>query len=97
MAQPPAEQDAQSKMSSARTEAEDVQPAAITAEKTPEESQDSMEREKALAQQQQPESIAAEPPKKQGVQANDLSAIPNGGTKAWLQAVGSFFLFFNTW
>jgi hypothetical protein len=22
---------------------------------------------------------------------------PNGGTKAWLQVLGGFFLFFNTW
>lgn len=28
---------------------------------------------------------------------NDLKAIPNGGTKAWLQVLGAFFLFFNSW
>jgi hypothetical protein len=27
----------------------------------------------------------------------DVSSIPNGGLKAWLQVLGSFFLFFNTW
>jgi hypothetical protein len=28
---------------------------------------------------------------------NDVAAIPNGGLRAWLQVLGSFFLFFNTW
>lgn len=28
---------------------------------------------------------------------NDASAIPNGGLQAWLQVLGSFFLFFNSW
>jgi hypothetical protein len=28
---------------------------------------------------------------------NDLSSVPNGGLRAWLQVAGSFFLFFNTW
>ena len=26
-----------------------------------------------------------------------VSAIPNGGFIAWLQVLGSFFIFFNTW
>lgn len=29
--------------------------------------------------------------------ANDLSSIPDGGAMAWLQVVGSFILFMNTW
>jgi hypothetical protein len=28
---------------------------------------------------------------------NDLSSVPNGGFRAWLQVVGAFMLFFNTW
>lgn len=28
---------------------------------------------------------------------NNISSIPNGGLRAWLQVLGSFFLFFNTW
>ncbi len=28
---------------------------------------------------------------------NDLSSVPNGGLKAWLQVAGAFVLFFNTW
>ena len=28
---------------------------------------------------------------------NDLSSVPNGGLRAWLQVVGAFMLFFNTW
>ena len=28
---------------------------------------------------------------------HSLRAIPNGGTQAWLQVLGSFFLFFNSW
>lgn len=31
------------------------------------------------------------------VSVNNTSQIPNGGFKAWIQVVGSFFLFFNTW
>lgn len=42
-------------------------------------------------------SPAAEPSKKPTTYANDIAAIPNGGVKAWLQALGAFFLFFNTW
>ena len=28
---------------------------------------------------------------------NDLKTIPNGGLKAWMQVLGAFFLFFNSW
>jgi len=28
---------------------------------------------------------------------NNINSIPNGGLRAWLQVVGSFFLFFNSW
>lgn len=28
---------------------------------------------------------------------NNVAAIPNGGLTAWLQVLGSFFLFCNTW
>lgn len=28
---------------------------------------------------------------------NDTDSIPNGGTIAWLQVLGTFFIFFNTW
>ena len=28
---------------------------------------------------------------------NNVSSIPNGGLRAWLQVLGVFFLFFNTW
>ncbi|THW45167.1 MFS general substrate transporter [Aureobasidium pullulans] len=31
------------------------------------------------------------------VSVNNVAAIPNGGTKAWLQVLGAFFLFFNSW
>jgi hypothetical protein len=31
------------------------------------------------------------------ISVNDLSKIPNGGLRAWLQVLGSFFLFCNTW
>lgn len=31
------------------------------------------------------------------VAPNPLADIPNGGVVAWLQVVGSFFLFFNSW
>jgi hypothetical protein len=28
---------------------------------------------------------------------NDISSVPNGGLRAWLQVAGSFVLFFHTW
>lgn len=28
---------------------------------------------------------------------NNIKAIPNGGLTAWLQVLGAFFLFFNSW
>ncbi|KAE8358936.1 major facilitator superfamily domain-containing protein [Aspergillus caelatus] len=28
---------------------------------------------------------------------NDTTSIPNGGIKAWMQVMGTFFIFFNTW
>ena len=28
---------------------------------------------------------------------NNIKSVPNGGTKAWLQVLGVFFVFFNTW
>jgi len=28
---------------------------------------------------------------------NNINAIPNGGLRAWLQVLGAFFLFFNSW
>ena len=28
---------------------------------------------------------------------NSINSIPNGGLRAWLVVVGSFFLFFNSW
>lgn len=28
---------------------------------------------------------------------NNIRSVPNGGTKAWLQVLASFFLFFNSW
>jgi hypothetical protein len=31
------------------------------------------------------------------VSVNNVSAIPNGGMTAWLQVLGAFFLFFNSW
>lgn len=31
------------------------------------------------------------------VSVRDLGSIPDGGAKAWLQVLGSFFLFFNSW
>lgn len=31
------------------------------------------------------------------VSVNNVAAIPNGGTKAWLQVLGAFTLFFNSW
>lgn len=28
---------------------------------------------------------------------NNIRSVPNGGAKAWLQVLGVFFVFFNTW
>ncbi|KAL5378822.1 hypothetical protein DPSP01_008862 [Paraphaeosphaeria sporulosa] len=36
-------------------------------------------------------------PSKSRPSINNAAAIPNGGVTAWLQVVGAFFLFFNSW
>lgn len=28
---------------------------------------------------------------------NNIKSVPNGGSKAWMQVLGTFFVFFNTW
>lgn len=28
---------------------------------------------------------------------NNISSVPNGGLLAWMQVLGAFFLFFNSW
>ena len=40
-------------------------------------------------------SLAKVPSSKLSV--NNVKFVPNGGLKAWMQVVGSFFVFFNTW
>jgi len=40
--------------------------------------------------------ITAVPVQRQA-SVNNIEAIPNGGLRAWLQVIGTFFLFFNTW
>jgi hypothetical protein len=31
------------------------------------------------------------------ISVNNIASIPNGGIRAWMQVLGSFFIFFNTW
>ena len=38
-----------------------------------------------------------EPVQRKVSSVNDVSKVPNGGLRAWLQVLGSFFLFFNSW
>ena len=38
-----------------------------------------------------------EPVKSKQPSVNNTSSIPNGGLMAWLQVMGAFFLFFNSW
>ena len=33
----------------------------------------------------------------QKASVNDTTSIPDGGIKAWMQVMGTFFIFFNTW
>ena len=40
---------------------------------------------------------AAAPAQAETKDIHNVSAVPNGGLKAWLQVAGSFFLAFNTW
>ena len=68
----------------AREDVEDPQP---SSDETSQHSQ-----EKAEAKEQTPvEKVES----KHSV--NNVASIPNGGLKAWLQVLGAFFLFFNTW
>ncbi|EER24620.1 hypothetical protein D8B26_005030 [Coccidioides posadasii str. Silveira] len=36
-------------------------------------------------------------PGKEKASVNNVSSVPNGGTRAWLQVLGAHFLFFNSW
>ncbi len=36
-------------------------------------------------------------PVSNAVSVDSISTIPNGGLRAWLVVLGSFFLFFNSW
>jgi len=38
-----------------------------------------------------------EPVKSKQPSVNHVASIPNGGLMAWLQVLGAFFLFFNSW
>ncbi|KAF2190959.1 MFS general substrate transporter [Zopfia rhizophila CBS 207.26] len=38
-----------------------------------------------------------EPVRSKVESVNNVSSIPNGGLRAWLQVLGAFFLFFNSW
>lgn len=49
----------------------------------------------SMDEKSSPENQSGQPQQKASV--NDTSSIPNGGFKAWLQVVGTFFIFFNTW
>ncbi|KAE8414656.1 major facilitator superfamily domain-containing protein [Aspergillus pseudocaelatus] len=48
------------------------------------------------AREPQPK-IRSNPIRKILALANETQTIPNGGLKAWLQVLGTFFIFFNTW
>jgi hypothetical protein len=47
--------------------------------------------------EEQAKDVEAAPQPKKGADVNDLSSVPNGGMMAWLQVVGAFSLFFNSW
>lgn len=51
----------------------------------------------ALPEKTDNEVEKAAAPKPPQASVNDAAAIPNGGTQAWLQVLGAFFLFFNSW
>ena len=70
-------------------------------EEKEEKSQESLvdDEENALPSEQQKEtgnSSPAEEQKPTPPQSNDPGPVPNGGFQAWLQVVGAFMLFFNT-
>lgn len=50
--------------------------------------------EKQPAQEAAGEPLALAPTKHS---VNNINSVPDGGLKAWLQVLGSFFLMFNTW
>jgi hypothetical protein len=52
------------------------------------------ERENPASQQS---SIPAEPPSEETSSPPGPALPPSGGIKAWLQVLGAFFLFFNSW
>lgn len=62
----------------------------------PSQSTESMKAEEEGATNKDIESATAAPVAK-GPSANNIAAIPNGGLQAWMQVVGAWVLFFNTW
>jgi hypothetical protein len=60
----------------------------------------SLEHEEAVAvsrEEEQAKDVEAAPQTKAKADVNDLSSVPNGGFRAWIQVVGAFSLFFNSW
>ncbi|KAF2203387.1 MFS general substrate transporter [Delitschia confertaspora ATCC 74209] len=61
------------------------------------EKEEEREREEREREEREKEENGLEPVISVPPSVNNTSSIPNGGLKAWLQVLGSFFLFFNSW
>lgn len=60
-------------------------------------SQDVVQEKEQQATDESEQAGAPLEPSKSRPSINNAAAIPNGGLTAWLQVVGAFFLFFNSW
>jgi hypothetical protein len=56
------------------------------------------DQDQAVGEEQANENVGEKlEPSKSRPSINNAAAIPNGGLTAWLQVLGAFFLFFNSW
>ena len=56
------------------------------------------DQDQAVGEEQADKSVGEKlEPSKSRPSINNAAAIPNGGLTAWLQVLGAFFLFFNSW
>lgn len=73
------------------------QTAGVDKDVNDESSKESLAEEEKVQQQQDGEAPSAQDEEKQKPPVGGPSPPPNGGLQAWLQVLGGWMLFFNTW
>ena len=85
--------------SSPRSLAEEREPVEESYEEKDGESQESPPLDEESRDREGDGGVISKVPSKAASKAsvNNVASIPNGGLRAWLQVLGAFMLFFNTW